>query len=104
MSEAKFTDGPWSVIENSVGSIEVVFGGGSPCRGSEYLCIAPLSAKNDNEEIHSGETALSNAHLIAAAPEMYEMLEMLSGQLTDINAHHAAKEIDELLAKARGDK
>lgn len=46
----------------------------------------------------------SNAHLIKTSPKMYKMLEMLSGQLTDINAHHAAKEIDELLAEARGEK
>jgi hypothetical protein len=46
----------------------------------------------------------ANCHLIAAAPEMYAMLDRLSSQLTDINAHSAANEIEALLAKARGEQ
>jgi len=45
---------------------------------------------------------MANANLIAAAPDMYKMLESLRedyGLLTDVG-----KDIDKLLAKARGDK
>lgn len=99
MSDTKFTKGPWGIIENCVGSIEVVFGNGSACRGDEYLSIYPTSSKNDFECIHTGETAEANAHLIAAAPEMYEMLESISENPSETNVIHIKK----LLAKARGE-
>lgn len=45
----------------------------------------------------------ANAALIACAPEMYEMLSELSGQLADINANSHVKRIERLLSKARGE-
>ena len=45
----------------------------------------------------------ANAALIACAPDMYEMLSELSGQLTEINAHSHVKRIERLLDKARGE-
>ena len=53
-----------------------------------------------NQELQQEEVEL-NAHLIAAAPEMYNLLESLAEY--DENQMHK-KEINDLLAKARGDK
>lgn len=103
MSEAKFTKGPWAAFQNEVGSWEV------NCReseGSEIGRYSPTVCSLWSVTYTKLENKLQepNAHLIAVAPEMYNYLEMLSGQLTDINASHAVKEIETLLAKARGEK
>lgn len=88
MSEAKFTKGEWCVIDDRN------FG---PSYGVQ------IGRDGGFKFHHEMANAEANAHLIAVAPEMYAMLEKLSGQLTDINAHRAADEVDTLLAKARGE-
>ena len=56
-------------------------------------------AKSSEYRDISGE----NAHLIAAAPEMYAMLKFLV-ENDSINDHSIDKEVLTLLAKARGDE
>lgn len=107
MSEAKFTSGPWGVIKNRIGSIEIVFEDGNSFRGREYLCISPLSCKDDYECIHSGETAEANAHLIAASPKMYKKLDEICEGLLEaggIGNVTLAREIENLLKEARGEQ
>jgi hypothetical protein len=96
MSEEKFTKGPWAVTKNYVG-FEIVFsidGSPSPCRGEEYLCLSSVSRSFEGECILKGDTAKANAHLIAAAPAMYEFIKTYMG---------GHPEAEELLAKARGE-
>jgi two-component SAPR family response regulator len=80
----KFTPAPWQVFrkESSVG-----------CKEGQGIA----------ELWRDGDERKANAALIAAAPEMYEMLSKLSMQLTAINAHKAVNDIEQLLAKARGE-
>lgn len=87
MSEAKFTKGPWIYDESSG---EVVH---DDISGRVICDVMPVFEQHDKD-----------GYLIAAAPEMYEMLDKLSVQLTEINAHDAVNEIERLLKKARGDK
>jgi hypothetical protein len=97
MSEAKFSKGPWAVTQGSTGSFDVVFNVDSlptPCRNDEYLNFTPVSCSYDGEDLFKGDTAKANAHLIAAAPAMYEFIE------THMGGH---PEAEELLAKARGE-
>jgi len=94
MSEAKFTKGEWTVNDEG-GLIEINSMSGTV--GTVWGFDPDHTGCNISEESHC------NAHLIAAAPDMYAMLEKLSGQLTDINAHRAADEVEMLLAKARGE-
>lgn len=98
MSEAKFTKEKWEVVDGTKVGTGVLFVhapsiNGVICRLTHY----------GNPEIPISEADKANAHLIASAPDMYAMLEKLSGQLTDINAHRAADEVESLLAKARGE-
>jgi hypothetical protein len=83
MSETKFTKGQWQYDGKAL--------------HAWYVSCA-------NDDVCTVESSEHDAHLIAAAPDMYAMLDRLSSQLTDINAHSAANEIEALLAKARGDK
>lgn len=81
MSEVKFTKGEWGVI------------------GSRVFCgnltIAQISRAYD------GDYSKANAHLIAAAPAMYEALEhILENQAL---GSPLALSINNLLAKARGE-
>lgn len=43
------------------------------------------------------------SHKLMQADKMYSLLEELSGQLTNINAHDAVNKIEKLLAAARGE-
>lgn len=87
MSEAKFMKGKWSV------------GGSAMSMGENYRGQFTITSSNFHGDISNVTDA--NISLIEAAPEMYEMLESLRedyGLLTDVG-----KDIDMLLAKARGE-
>lgn len=61
-NEAKFTKGPWSVNRQA----------GTYC-GLEYELISVVSASFDIE-ICSSVSTIEDAHLITAAPELYELV------------------------------
>lgn len=96
MSEAKFTKGPWiafyphELINSDHVSVESDDG--------KQICISEVYKSNLDERT-------ANANLIAAAPEMYEMLQavnewhILQGEIGPFQV-----EIDRLLAKARGEQ
>lgn len=93
MSEAEFTNGPWKFNAYD-GSI-------TDCTKAENeVATAQLG------DWHCLGVGYSNAHLIAAAPEMYEMLDevshVLGHELNPTNKSYI-KAIRELLAKARGE-
>lgn len=87
-----FTKGPWSWNGYSL-----VMEGDTP------LCALVNSAVNTGDPAED----YANAALIAAAPEMYEMLNEISDGLLEAGGHgnHVlAKRIEDLLSKARGEK
>lgn len=101
-NEAKFTKGPWSFVESKDFDGEVYF----QVKSKESTLVG-------NEEY--SEQAPYNKedfYLIAAAPEMYAMLERLSPLLMELDEQThplieldaVASNIDQLLAKARGEK
>ena len=91
MSEAKFTKGKWRV-EHFVNE-----------KGFE------IAYNDDGEVIADYVYEESDAHLIAAAPEMYNLINDLRHAISmgglggGINNAEVLKSIDELLAKARGE-
>lgn len=90
MSETKFTKGNWPVEYDNCD------------RGScEWYCVGPAKVEFSYRSTKLEEAeALANANLIAAAPEMYEILEYISENPSETNVIAIRK----LLAKARGEE
>ena len=90
MSKSKFTQGPWEVntTEDELWGDDVWY------RVEYHSVIA------NDETIASDISSKANAALIAAAPEMYAMLEDL---LDKFRNDEFAPEIEKLLKKARGE-
>ena len=86
MSKTKFTKGLWTSNGHSCVSV-----------GSKVLCVFTDSSVNTGDETED----YANAHLVSAAPEMYAMLESLAEDCGF--SHHVHKDIQALLAKARGE-
>ena len=86
----KFTKGEW-VVERHVGAVYV-----SSERGD-------VIAKKSTEYANKGfvNEVEANAHLIAAAPEMYELLSCILERFEPYD--EASIEIKKVLAKARGE-
>jgi len=103
MSETKFTRGDWSL------SVDEFFDGciliSTQRAGMVEICeieSAYLDANKDNQfEVEQ----LANANLIAAAPEMYEALELINETIDQVGLvrFKSAINIEKLLAKARGE-
>lgn len=95
MREAKFTKGPWTITESSWADYSWDINMGSHNAAATVVVRMEYDADNSFE-------LEDNAHLIAAAPEMYEMLNDIAISMecehgVDTNAIFA------LLAKARGE-
>ena len=90
---ATFTPGPWEIQDSGPGTI----------RGLRFRVVTDekFIAKTSD----GLEEARANARLIAAAPEMYEMLKELEGGLLARARYKGSKTIDklrEILAKVDG--
>lgn len=86
MSEANFTKGPWKFQVNNNDDLMTSFYGVSI--GVNYIPTPTENSKLD-------------AHLIAQAPAMYEMLESILKSNCRVDEFHM--EIEALLTKARGE-
>lgn len=95
MSELKATPGPWHVVHN--GAYREINLGDCECSPSiAQVCPSQFLENGDNEE--------ANAHLIAAAPELYEALLLAKSWLEGwASADAELATIEEALAKARGE-
>ena len=124
MSEAKFTKGVWFIEKDGNWNDDCwAISVKRDYDDSIHHCFAEVTYKMEYE--HSNPELEANAHLIAAAPEMYEMLESASKELyqliNETNKHRMTQVcsaietppdlhdmetcylIDKLLAKARGE-
>ena len=102
MSEEKFTKGEWALFEDRVGIIDR--------SDSQSYGMMNEIAYIDMYD-HGKEQGIANAHLIAAAPEMYAMLKKLRDDIDSVivaEGHYFEDSdldrIDQLLAEARGEK
>lgn len=97
MSEAKFTPGPWSLDREH-----------SPddSYGHWYHRITAGHGYSENGFRLSGIVNPHDAHLIAAAPELYEALYELVASIKLVDPEYLQDEIEfasKTLAKARGE-
>jgi hypothetical protein len=97
----KFTPGEWRIEEHelAVGNCEMF---GFRIRADKIICAAQSNELKDKPEMQS------NAALIAAAPEMYHLLEYLADGVRFGGLQHTdrslAAEIENLLKKAKGEQ
>lgn len=89
MNEPKFTKGPWYRANYSARS----------------AATGKFLAHTDSNSLDESER-LANAALIAAAPEMYEMLKHVLGSpyCVDMTGLPSHEDVKMLLAKARGEQ
>lgn len=122
MSETKFTNGEWGLFDGDRFQKEkVITTNDRRNNGKDVICEVDVFFDGEH-----GIEQEANAHLIAAAPEMYKMLENVSSELhmliDEVNDQRASRitsqtesepdyhdqqtlhEIQILLAKARGEK
>lgn len=103
MSETKFTPGEWVAQWSKYRDGEFIVQAGHPT----YRVLARFDG--DGVSDTPDEQSIANAHLIAAAPELYAALEQLMTVCTrygiadfpEIQAEHVAAVL--ALAKARGE-
>lgn len=97
----KHTKGPWRVSKN--GEINYILAD-SPYESGRSFFIADIQniadGKNNAKLLPQAE---ANAHLIAAAPDMYELLGTACSMLRKHNEHKIANDIHDLLNKIEGD-
>lgn len=97
MSETKFTPGPWVLIEGQFNSEVEVTTDSRQENSKGKICGMDIYFDGSH-----GVEQPANAHLIAAAPEMYEMLRDI------LKNYECGSFVDEqmelVLAKARGEK
>ena len=101
-----FTKGPWIVYKESdwYGSQdwdEIVIGVGTYNENPyNHYCCHKIVIECDESDAE----AIANAHLIAAAPDMYGLLgKVLTEYKEMLGMSQEVKEIEQLLAKARGE-
>ncbi|MGX5220282.1 hypothetical protein ACVTMO_16820 [Pseudomonas segetis] len=92
MTDTKFTPGPWVAR-------------GTPGQGFAWQKGFAIDFNEDQEQVVDYVYEEADAHLIAAAPAMYAMLEKAAKAMwaSAVNMDVEAAEIEELLAKARGE-
>lgn len=96
MTAPKFTPGPWTAKQNHWSRWEIHYGAGQ---------LAGVAKPDDPASPpDTYAEAEANAHLIAAAPAMYEALESAARYLDPFHFPEAVRLVDAALAKARGEQ
>jgi hypothetical protein len=102
MSETKFTPGPWSAVNVGTKDEPMMSVKASRISGRQLRHEVAICATGDSPQ----EMENANAHLIAAAPELYEALDALFGGVDDGKITVTPSKIHSAraaLAKARGE-
>ena len=101
-NETKFTEGEWVVYDVDDGwgvdEGELIIGMASYNDDySNHFCSHKILIEDSNVE------SRANAHLIAAAPEMYKILDFIYKELNGVEESICWGDIKNLLSKARGE-
>jgi len=108
MSDTKFTKGPWEIKPEELERNYIRIRGLN--LGGKYKIANVLGTCMDGKTYDSIEEVRANAHLIAAAPDMYEALIITIGALKEVCDVRGAPlpnstilRAEAALAKARGE-
>lgn len=94
MTEKKWTTGPWTVDVDDITASIIARDGELVVAGEYNGWMAPFACRDEG---------VSNANLIATAPELYEALENLLYAMKLEHPHTTFPEAEKALAKARGE-
>jgi len=102
MSDTKFTPGPWVVdFDGTIGHVKSV-------AENEYANTPTVARYDIGIPGVSESEQYANAHLIAAAPELYKVLDEMTAFMHEpgcySNQHPMVQAGMQALAKARGEK
>ena len=103
MSSSNFTEGKWSIGEQNGHCGISIKNNNNGNIATVYLGLVTSRVKRGDEHyaLPENKESLSNANLIAAAPEMYNLLELIV-ELDKLSPHQNDI-INKLLAKVRGE-
>lgn len=93
----KHTPGKWKLYENESGVWVGV-------ENSEYVCNFKPVSKIMPMNLDAGNPNVANARLIAAAPEMLEVLELVKSALALGVKGTLLDQVESIIKKARGEK
>lgn len=96
MSEAKFTPGPWVVAASRGGFCDVKW-------GEQSIGGLAFARKGYDCQFHIRGISPPDAHLIAAAPELYEALQACLDHGSMTGHDFVIEQAHSALAKARGE-
>lgn len=105
MSDATFTPGPWRIrINGNIGnSIEAQSGRKIHPHDTGWRCVAHFQdCTNSDDALEQGANLIANGNLIAAAPDLFEALQLVKRLLnyTGEDASGFAAEVDERIDAA----
>lgn len=107
MSEAKFTPGPWTLTQTKH---QTILSDWDVFAGSDKISLFPYKRYYSEDGLHSSfvtdHEKMANAHLISAAPDLYELLaaaDMLIIWESMGFTNEFADRVEAALAKARGE-
>lgn len=110
MTETRFTPGPWKVEGTFVYALDVPLPNlqGKTVHEKLNRMSASVSMYSHQTHCEDGE-AEANAHLIAAAPELYSLLQLMlthgehCNWFADRGDYELVEQAEAVLAKARGE-
>jgi hypothetical protein len=108
MVELKSTPGPWEILGEDRGADDVPYIeiSSGECGTPSFKSIAFVQSQFDgaNDDWKITDADLANAHLLAAAPDLYEALVIARGEIARVHQLRSARpQIDAALSRARGE-
>jgi hypothetical protein len=104
MREERFTQGPWVALPEEVGKSYIRVRG--TALGGLYKIANVISPITDETAEYESQTTWANAHLIAAAPDLYRALGLALLHMHKLTSPMAKADYSEMryaLQKARGE-
>ena len=110
MSESKHTSGPWDVVQRGPDQRKPIEVRGAKSPNALGVITGPLVCKMS--DVLGRASAIANAHLIAAAPEMLDKLEEVEKVIVEWPSLHEGGDylhgwilssVRDLIAKAKGE-